>query len=56
MNDYHILLILTDGVIHDLEATIDVIVESSALPVSIIIIGVGDEVMKFVLCFVLLFL
>jgi len=30
-------------VILDIEATIDVIVEASALPLSIIIVGVGDE-------------
>lgn len=40
--DYHILLILTDGVINDLEETISAIVDASSLPMSIIIAGIGD--------------
>jgi hypothetical protein len=47
---YHCLLIITDGDIHDKEQTTDLIVELSKYPVSIIIIGVGDEtfeVMKY---------
>lgn len=42
---YHILLILTDGEIHDMTQTIDEIAEISNknLPLSIIIVGVGDE-------------
>lgn len=42
---FYILLILTDGEIHDMEQTIDAISEISEknLPLSIIIIGVGDE-------------
>lgn len=39
---YHILLILTDGALTDFKVTTDSIVESSHLPLSIIIIGVGD--------------
>lgn len=35
-------MILTDGAIHDIEDTIDCVVESSGLPISIIIIGVGN--------------
>jgi len=38
-----ILLIITDGLICDLENTIDCIVESTEYPMSIIIVGVGDE-------------
>jgi hypothetical protein len=38
---YNIMLILTDGAIMDLEKTIDQVVRSSDLPVSIVIIGVG---------------
>ena len=38
-----ILLILTDGEIHDMQNTIDLICESSNLPLSIIITGVGNE-------------
>lgn len=39
---YHIILILTDGDVHDLEDTVDIIVGMSRLPVSIIIIGLGN--------------
>ena len=39
---YHILLILTDGIIDDLDDTIDELVEGSFLPLSVIIIGVGN--------------
>jgi copine 5/8/9 len=41
-NTYSILLILTDGVIHDMGATKDFIVEGSSLPLSVIVIGVGN--------------
>lgn len=40
---YFILLILTDGIINDLEKTIDEIAFASRLPISIIIVGVGSE-------------
>jgi hypothetical protein len=40
-NIYNILMILTDGVINDLNETIDVLVEASFLPISVIIIGIG---------------
>lgn len=39
---YHIMLILTDGCIHDMAQTKDLIVFASILPMSIIIVGVGD--------------
>eukprot|EP01006_Ploeotia_vitrea_P060002 TRINITY_DN75131_c0_g1_i1.p1 TRINITY_DN75131_c0_g1~~TRINITY_DN75131_c0_g1_i1.p1 ORF type:complete len:705 (+),score=70.83 TRINITY_DN75131_c0_g1_i1:34-2148(+) len=39
---YYILLILTDGAICDMDATIDAIVEASELPMSIIIVGIGS--------------
>ncbi len=35
-------MILTDGEITDIDSTIDMIVEASYLPISIIIIGVGN--------------
>lgn len=38
---YQVLLILTDGIINDMQQAVDAIVEASALPVSVIIIGVG---------------
>ena len=37
-----ILLIITDGIINDMKETIDQIVRGSSLPLSIIIVGVGD--------------
>lgn len=40
---YSVLLILTDGLITDMNETISAIVEASRLPMSIIIIGVGNE-------------
>jgi len=42
---YHIILIITDGEIHDMKETIDEISDMAKrnLPVSIIIIGVGNE-------------
>ena len=42
--NYYILLIISDGAIHDVSETIDSIIESSKLPLSIIIIGVGDYI------------
>jgi len=39
---YIICLILTDGIINDMQKTIDEIVRGSSLPLSIIIVGVGD--------------
>ena len=41
--EYHILMILTDGVIDDLQDTIDLLVEASYLPLSVIIIGIGNK-------------
>jgi len=42
-NHYYILLILTDGVINDMQETKDLIVEASHLPLSIVIVGIGNE-------------
>ena len=39
---YHILLIMTDGIINDMQKSIDEIVRGSELPLSIIIVGVGS--------------
>ena len=39
---FHILVIITDGVISDMNKTIDQIVRGSELPLAIIIVGVGD--------------
>ena len=40
---YQILLIITDGIINDMQKTIDQIVRGSRLPLSIIIVGVGSD-------------
>jgi len=40
---YHVLLILTDGEIHDMDQTISNIIEASSLPLSIIIVGLGND-------------
>jgi hypothetical protein len=42
-NEYIILLILTDGEIHDMENTINCLIQSAKLPLSIIIVGIGSE-------------
>ena len=39
---YYVLLILTDGAIMDMSATTAAIIEASSLPLSILIVGVGD--------------
>ena len=39
--EYFVLLILTDGCIHDMNETVQLVVKCSRLPMSIIIIGVG---------------
>ena len=39
--EYHILLILTDGIINDMRQSIDALVGASKLPLSVIIVGIG---------------
>ena len=39
---YHVLLILTDGAIHDMKETKNLIFQLALHPVSIIIVGVGN--------------
>lgn len=43
LNEYLVLLIITDGVIQDMDASIEQIVEGADLPLSIIIVGVGNN-------------
>jgi vacuolar-type H+-ATPase subunit F/Vma7 len=43
---YYILLIITDGVINDMQEATDRIVEASDLPLSIVIVGVGGADFK----------
>ena len=42
--NYNISLIISDGYLQDINETIDSIIEASILPISFIIIGVGDDV------------
>ena len=42
-NKYLVLLIITDGAIHDMDETIRLIVRGAVLPLSILIVGVGDD-------------
>ena len=41
--DYQLLMILTDGMIQDLQDTVEALVEGSFYPLSVIIIGIGKE-------------
>ena len=41
-NHYEILMILTDGLINDMQETTKLLVECAELPLSVIIIGIGD--------------
>lgn len=41
--EYFVLLILTDGCIMDMQNTVNAIVQASRLPLSLLIVGVGDE-------------
>ena len=38
-----VLLIIKDGVIHDMDETIRMIVQGADAPLSILIVGVGNE-------------
>jgi hypothetical protein len=41
--NYTVVLILTDGEIHDMQDTINLIVRASHLPMSIVIVGIGND-------------
>ena len=43
LNNYYVLMLITDGKINDMRETIDVVVEACKYPLSIIIIGVGES-------------
>ena len=45
-SNYYILLLLTDGSIHDMEETKSLIVKLSEKPVSVIIVGIGNANFK----------
>ena len=36
-------MILTDGYVHDMRQTLELIVDMSVLPASLIIVGIGEE-------------
>ena len=42
-SNYFVLLILTDGVIADFNETMEALINASSLPMSVLIVGVGDE-------------
>jgi len=42
INHYFILMILTDGIINDMAETSDILVECAYVPLSVIIIGIGN--------------
>ena len=42
--NYYILLIISDGLIGDIDETIDSIIEASKFPISFIIVGIGADV------------
>ncbi|PKI78216.1 hypothetical protein CRG98_001387 [Punica granatum] len=45
-NKYYVLLIITDGVLTDLQETKDALVRASDLPLSVLIVGVGGADFK----------
>ena len=45
-NTYHVLVVLTDGSLHDEKPTRDLLVEMSYLPVSVIVVGIGQTDFK----------
>ncbi len=44
--NYTVFMILTDGVINDLQQSIDQVIKGCYLPLSIIIVGIGNEDFK----------
>eukprot|EP00818_Percolomonas_sp_WS_P007429 CAMPEP_0117437242 /NCGR_PEP_ID=MMETSP0759-20121206/1423_1 /TAXON_ID=63605 /ORGANISM="Percolomonas cosmopolitus, Strain WS" /LENGTH=639 /DNA_ID=CAMNT_0005228869 /DNA_START=173 /DNA_END=2092 /DNA_ORIENTATION=+ len=42
VQQYHVLLLLTDGLVNDMDKTVEEICRASTLPLSIIIVGVGN--------------
>lgn len=46
LQQYYVLLLLTDGVLSDMEDTKAAIIKASRLPMSVIIVGVGQADFK----------
>ena len=46
LQQYYVLLLLTDGVLSDMEDTKAAIINASRLPMSVIIVGVGQADFK----------
>ena len=42
-SEYNVILVLTDGDIHDMRETIATLVRASYLPISVIIVGLGND-------------
>ena len=42
-NHYEILMILTDGLINDMDETVKLLIDCESLPLSVIIIGIGNS-------------
>jgi len=40
---YHVCLMLTDGKIEDMNETIEALIEAAKLPISVIIVGIGND-------------
>lgn len=41
-SNYYVLILLTDGSIDDYNDTVDQIIEASSLPLSIVLVGLGE--------------
>jgi len=44
---YHVLLILTDGAIDDQMETISEVAKAADMPLSVVVVGIGDEDFSF---------
>ena len=42
-SNYYVLILMTDGQINDFDETVDRVVKASTLPLSIVIVGIGDK-------------
>jgi vacuolar-type H+-ATPase subunit F/Vma7 len=42
-SNYYVLIFMTDEQINDFDETVDRVVKASTLPLSIVIVGIGDK-------------